>query len=185
MDYCRVVGPRGLCSWTRSKGSQQTLRCQGCSKAEQSRTTFREEVVALCEDGGQGRQGQGQGQADWRDRPLRPAQKLPGPWNQRLMAGLGHYSPRIPGGFTLLHCSDGTLGRCRVGASSAHANGQRRSRQFKDPKPSSMLLVLGPRREVKSTPPSHRRIASAVKADAQIISLVLSREWRNGLLGLL
>ena len=27
------------------------------------------------------------------------------------MAGLGHYSPCIPGGFTLPHRSDGTLGR--------------------------------------------------------------------------
>ena len=44
------------------------------------------------------------------------------------IAGRSHYSPRIPGGFTLPHCSDGTLGR---GASSAHAHGQRRSRQLR------------------------------------------------------
>ena len=30
---------------------------------------------------------------------------------ERSMAGLGHYNPRIPGGFTLPHCSDGTLDR--------------------------------------------------------------------------
>ena len=40
MDYCRVVGPRGLCRPL--DGKQGPLApCQGCSKAEQSRTTFR------------------------------------------------------------------------------------------------------------------------------------------------
>ena len=33
------------------------------------------------------------------------------PNGKRSIAGLGHYSPRIPGGFTLPHRSDGTLGR--------------------------------------------------------------------------
>ena len=33
------------------------------------------------------------------------------PNGKRSIAGLGHHSPRIPGGFTLPHRSDGTLGR--------------------------------------------------------------------------
>ena len=33
------------------------------------------------------------------------------PNGKRSIAGLSHYSPRIPGGFTLPHRSDGTLGR--------------------------------------------------------------------------
>ena len=75
---------------------------------------------------------------NWRGRPPAPAQKAPGPWclpawgprlpcqnrpktwvwghsllpdGKRSIAGLGHYSPRKPGGFTLPHRSDGTLGR--------------------------------------------------------------------------
>ena len=49
MDYCRVVGPRGLCRPLDEKQGFPTntsplAPCQGCSKAEQSRTTFREEA---------------------------------------------------------------------------------------------------------------------------------------------
>ena len=51
---------------------------------------------------------------------------------ERSFAGRRHFRPRIPGGFTLPHRSDETLGRgASVGASSDIANGQRRSRQFR------------------------------------------------------
>ena len=40
----------------------------------------------------------------------RPPQSLL-PNGKRSMAGLGHFRPCIPGGFTLPHCSDGTLGQ--------------------------------------------------------------------------
>ena len=58
-----ALGPRGLCRPLDEKQAFPTntsplAPCQGCSKAEQSRTTFREEIVALCEDGGQGRPGE-------------------------------------------------------------------------------------------------------------------------------
>ena len=44
----------------------------------------------------------------------------------------GAASLQFSGGFTLPHRSDETLGRgASVGASSAHANGQRRFRQFR------------------------------------------------------
>ena len=45
----------------------------------------------------------------------------------RQLAGRRDYSPRLPGGFTLPHRADGGS----AGASSAHANGQRRSWQFR------------------------------------------------------
>ena len=54
MEYCRVVSPRGLCRPLDEKQDEKqgfptnTSRlapCQGCSKAEQSRTTFREEAA--------------------------------------------------------------------------------------------------------------------------------------------
>ena len=54
------------------------------------------------------------------------------PNGKRPIAGLGHYSPRIPGGFTLPHRSDETLGRGPRSEPRApmQMNGQRRSRQF-------------------------------------------------------
>ena len=59
MDCCRVVGPRGLCRPLDEKQGFPTNTSpfapwKGCSKAEQSRTTFREKA-------GGGRGGQGQG----------------------------------------------------------------------------------------------------------------------------
>ena len=52
MDCCRVVGPRGLCRPLDEKQGLPTntsplAPCLGCSKAEQSRTTFREEAGGL------------------------------------------------------------------------------------------------------------------------------------------
>ena len=50
-----------------------------------------------------------------------------------MVVGLGssHFRPRLPGSFTLPRRPVETLGGgASVGASSAHANGQRRSRQF-------------------------------------------------------
>ena len=73
MDYCRVVGPRGLCRPLDEKQGFPTntsplAPCQGCSKAEQSRATFREEAG--------GRAGRESAEEFGRDRPIRPSQKV-------------------------------------------------------------------------------------------------------------
>ena len=157
MDYCRV-GVLAACAGrsTRSKQAFPTntwplAPCQGCSKARESRTTFRSMFSVRMQ--GRGREGRaGQGRAGGRAEQGRAGQgragharNLQGPvpeicqpgapdprirqlgrqkllngegfgvhpyclTAERSMAGLCHYSPCIPGGFTLPHRSDGTLG---------------------------------------------------------------------------
>ena len=97
--------------------------CQGCSKAEQSSTTFREEIVAFCVTGGAWTGAPDPPGGTPQTPPSTDPKKHVAPNDKGFgvllycltargqIAGLGHYSPRIPGSFTLPHRSDGTLGR--------------------------------------------------------------------------
>ena len=109
MDYCRVVGPRGLC--TRSKGSQQTLRLShplrvarkpanpprslGVAPSDRPR---RLRVPGICQPGaprpliGTLQTPKTAKNVCWRGRPLGPAQEAPGPWI------LPAWGPRPPWG---------------------------------------------------------------------------------------
>ena len=140
MDWCRVVGPRGLCRPLDEKhgfplNNPHLAPCKG-------RTKWQTIAGRLGRQAGRqaGRAGRAGGRAG-----------KGGPWPdqndinggefgvllycltaERSFAGRRHYRPRIPGRLYPPSpcCRDARPG-ASVGASSAHANGQRRSRQFR------------------------------------------------------
>ena len=128
MDYCRVVGPCGLCRpLDDRKGSQQTLRLSHLARVarKQSKAArlFEKRLWPFAKTAGAGQAGIVPSDRPWQPpRPPRTDQSdANGQWSwvcghsllpnvKNSIAGLVHYSPRIPGGFTLPHRSDGTLG---------------------------------------------------------------------------
>ena len=126
MDWCRVVGPRGLC---RPLDEKQVSNKQPGPRALSGQGRA-----------GQGRAGAGQERPDPQhprclefaslgpqtplEVPLQTPQKSTDHANgggfgvllycltaKKSFAGRRHYSPRVPGGFTLPHRAVGTLGR--------------------------------------------------------------------------
>ena len=143
MDYCRVVGPRGLCRPLDEKQGFPTntsplAPCQGCSKAWQSGRARQSRAGHLrtgqgYRDQRRGQQIRGVASSNW---PRRFRRYFLDPQNCQKKCGLrkiggvapsdrpGRLYPPSPS------CRDARPG-ASVGASSAHANSQQCSRQFR------------------------------------------------------
>ena len=152
MDWCRVVGPRGLCRPLDEKQGFQQTAGQQAGKQDKGRAGHGRAGQGRAGRGGAGRAGQGragQGRAAQRSAAQRRGQARQGRAGQG-RAGQGREAGQAGQGRARQGRAGQGRGRARagqgkcssaltvltgrsaaVGASSAHTNGQRRSRQFR------------------------------------------------------